>query len=198
MDGHGGNDIAGLAPAYRFLQRLFLEPDERFWRFLAQNGEPLAEVGIVVGKDLNYQLLREEYTRLFLGPFGHFPPYESVFVEGRFWGASAVWVRDFAAAVGFTISPDFRMPPDHVAVEMEILELLLTNAAPTAPAYYARFFYERTPWLKDFIPLVSSKATLAFYREAFAFATSFLRREEERLMASTPGRCSLGRALFAP
>ena len=90
MDGYSSENPESLkASIYRFLQKLFIEPDEEFLNFLLQNSKELEDIGIEFNGSLNLENLQMEYTRLFLGPKGHMPPYESVFLEGRLWGNSA-------------------------------------------------------------------------------------------------------------
>lgn len=182
MDGYSSQDLGRLATNYRFLHRLFLDPEERFWQFLVARRDSLRrELGIVLDESLTSDRLREEYTRLFCGPVGHLPPCESAFVEGRFWGASAVWVRQFLRRARLEVVADFTMPPDHIAVEMEVLERLLAAPSKEARALYREFFLSRTPWMEDYLRRLAGITTLTFYETSFEFGRAFLAAERERL-----------------
>ncbi len=183
MDGHGSNDRGGLTFVFRFLQRLFLEPDAEFCRYVQNNREGLAKLGITVDEEIDLGALQLEYTRLFLGPEEHVPPYESAFREGRFWGQSAADVKKFIGDIGLQVDEEFTMPPDHIAIELEVLELILASGEPEAEEFYKRFFEEHLGWGFDLLGRLIPKTTSSFYKTSFEFAEKFLTSEKERLKA---------------
>jgi TorA maturation chaperone TorD len=97
----------------------------------------LRDLGYDVAKDLTGELddvtgrLAEEYTRLFVGPGRHVPPYASVHREGegRLWGESTVQAKRFVEAAGLCFQGNWDSIPDHVAVELEFLQRLCAHEA---------------------------------------------------------------------
>ncbi|MCP4228553.1 MAG: molecular chaperone TorD family protein [bacterium] len=139
------------------------------------------EVGIELGTDTDLETLQAEYTALFLGPKGHTPPYQSVFQERRLWGDSAADVKRLVGRLGLEISEDFNMPPDHISVELEILEKLLVSDQSDAGELYRRFFEDHILWIDDFLTSIIPKSNLIFYSSSFKFASQFLTSEWKRL-----------------
>ncbi len=181
MDGYGSGNRESLISIYRFLQRLFLEPDKEFYGFLQDNTDGLRDIGITIDENVDLESLQVEYTGLFLGPKDHLPPYESVFLEGRFWGERSADVKDFIKRIGLATAEEDNMPPDHVAVELEVLEKLLATDHADAEEYYKRFFEEHLLWVFDFLERINQKAKLEFYKTSFEFAANFLASEKKRL-----------------
>ncbi len=178
MDGYGSRDSESLKRfIYRFLQRVFSEPDDEFYNFLNKHEKELKDIGIEIDKGLDLQALQIEFTNLFLGPNGHFPPYESVFCEGRFWGTPASNVKKFLAKTGLEINKGFKMPPDHIAVEFEIIEKILESDAPHSDEYYREFLNDHISWIFDYLGEIISKTKLKFYQSSFAFSKVFLKEE---------------------
>ncbi|GEM_PF-5653724 len=178
MDGYSGKNRESIKIfIYRFLQRLFLEPDEEFINFLLQKSEALKEIGIELDDGIDLETLQTEYTRLFLGPAEHLPPYESVFLERRFWGTPTNDIQDFIRSMGLELKKDFNMPPDHVSIEFEILEKILSSKDPEINAQYMDFLKEHIVWIFDFLTRLIPKTDLKFYQTAFAFSKVFLKAE---------------------
>ena len=91
----------------------------------------LAELARQLGEDYAAEgadALLLDYTRLFLGP-NHIAakPYGSIWLEGQnsVMGDSTMAVKKLYEASGFDISEDFHEVPDHIAVELEFLYLLI-------------------------------------------------------------------------
>ncbi len=78
------------------------------------------------------QTLLVDYTRLFLGPVHMLArPYGSSWLSGEaaLMQSSTMDVLDLYKQCGFAIDTDFQELPDHVAVELEFLYLLLFRQA---------------------------------------------------------------------
>ena len=131
-----------------------------------------------------------DYTRLFVGPNGLVAsPYGSVWLEdgGEVMGASTAAVATLYEEGGFEVAEDLRELPDHVAVELEFLYLLLheENAArangdaereAAARALRARFLEDHLGrWIAPFAGAVAAGAQCAFYRELAALTDRFVR-----------------------
>lgn len=75
--------------------------------------------------------LRDDYQRLFVGPYHlEAPPYESCYRGARtVMGAAAAEVRRSYEEAGLALNPDLRELPDHIALELGFLGLLARDEA---------------------------------------------------------------------
>ncbi len=158
---------------------------------LAEHARRLGEA--FAGQDL--QTLLVDYTRLFLGPVQTLAkPYGSVWLSGEttLMQDSSMAVLELYGQGGFEIDEAFRELPDHVAVELEFLYLLIFNlnqarraadadAASATAALQQRFLAQHLgAWIGPFCAAVQAGAETAFYRELGAFTERFVRMEEAR------------------
>ncbi len=161
---------------------------------LAMRARKLGEA--FAARDLEELLV--DYTRLFLGPIKALAsPYESAWL-----GENADPEQDSTAAVrelyeqgGFDVSEDFSDLPDHVAVELEFLYLLLFtqrlakssgNLADLAAVQLLqrRFLGEHLgSWIADFTATVKVHAETAFYRALAELTECFVKMETEKPLA---------------
>lgn len=132
--------------------------DPGLGREAARLGEAFAAVSL--------ETLLVDYTRLFLGgsDIGA-QPYESVWRNG---GAAAgdptAALLALYAAGGFEVDEDFRDLPDHIALELEFLYLLIYQDA--ARPLRERFLREHlAAWAPAFSATVQAEAETAFYRQ---------------------------------
>ena len=116
------------------------EPDEDLIRFLRQPEilRGLAEAGLTLNVfaksnelcdgpiEAVIQRLETEYTRLFIGPGKHVSLNESVHrdSEGLLFGKSTVAVKGFIEAIGLDLDLEWSGLPDHISVEMELMQRL--------------------------------------------------------------------------
>jgi TorA maturation chaperone TorD len=99
--------------------------------------EALSDVGYNVDEwlagdlPLVTDLLREEYTRTFIGPGPHVSPYASVHRqgEGQLWGESTVGAKRFIEATSLSLESDWASIPDHIAIELELMQRLCAQEA---------------------------------------------------------------------
>jgi len=139
-----------------------------------------------------------DYTRLFLGPIQALAtPYGSAWLSRE-----SVQAEDPTAAVrelyehgGFDIGEDFADLPDHVAVELEFLYLLLfTQRLATrsgnlddlaaAQLLQRQFLGEHLgAWIGAFTTAVKAHAETAFYRELAGLTERFVQMEADALKA---------------
>lgn len=188
----------------RFLSVCFYEPthdfaEERVFDSMlaaATAVHPdLAEQARNVGEAFAAQDLQEhlvDYTRLFLGPIKALAtPYGSAWLGRELAQAEdpTAAVREIYAQGGFDIGDDFADLPDHVAVELEFLYLLLFtqheatrsgNADELAAAQLLqrKFLDEHLgAWVGNFTAAVKANAETAFYRELANLTEHFVRME---------------------
>lgn len=138
------------------------------------------------------QALLIDYTRLFIGPERAVAqPYGSVWVGGEpaLMQESTLAVMTLYAQAGFAVAEDFRDLPDHVAVELEFLYLLLfrtlqaarQNDAATAAQFEAlrrRLLDEHlSRWIEPFTQAVQVGAATPVYATLARLTAEFVRRE---------------------
>jgi TorA maturation chaperone TorD len=145
------------------------------------------------------QALLVDYTRLFLGPLQALAtPYGSAWLNRELAQAEdqTAAVRELYAQGGFDIGEDVADLPDHVAVELEFLYLLLFtqreamrsgNADELAAVQILqrRFLDEQLgAWIGAFAARVKGNAATAFYRELAALTERFVRMEADAGVAA--------------
>ena len=196
---------------YGFLARVYRKevlPD-----LLSQIGAPqfrgvLSDLGADLGDEFFARKdediiedLAEEYTRLFMGPGPHIPPYESIHHErndgdwGSLWGASTVEVKKFIETAGLHYKDDFAELPDHISVELEFMQKVIEKErdaweeGDSDRALYClkmeKMFIDDhlIKWVPQFCGKVVSEAELSFYREMARITGNFLQFEKENIDA---------------
>ena len=74
--------------------------------------------------------LGEQYTQTFAGPGHHVSLYASVHRgEGQLWGDSTVWVKRFIETTGLSFRNNWDSIPDHIAIELELMQRLTAHEA---------------------------------------------------------------------
>lgn len=136
------------------------------------------------------QTLLVDYTRLFLGPVQPLAqPYGSVWLSGEttLMQDSTMALVELYKQGGFEIDPEFRELPDHVAVELEFLYLLLfrqnrahpsgdAGDAATAAALQQKLLREHLgAWIGPFTAAMKAGAQTAFYRVLAELTERFVR-----------------------
>ncbi len=70
--------------------------------------------------------LEKDYTRMFFASKPRLAYlFESVYREGKLMQDSTFQIARFYADAGLKLTEDFRLPPDHIAVELEFLSFLV-------------------------------------------------------------------------
>ena len=140
------------------------------------------------------QTLLVDHTALFIGPSQpRAMPYASFWLtddqSGRHDATMAV--LELYAQGGFDVSEELHELPDHVAVELEFLYLLIfaQNQVPiggnmfdlvAANALHRQFVVEHLgAWIDAFAAAVKSGAETAFYRELAGFTEHFVQMEAD-------------------
>jgi TorA maturation chaperone TorD len=133
-----------------------------------------------------------DYTRLFLGP-NHIAakPYGSIWLEGQntVMGESTMAVKKLYEESGFDMSDDFHEVPDHIAVELEFLYLLIyreneagrnkdAEALKERVALRTRFLEQHLGgWIAPFSAAMIAGAQCNFYRRLAQLTASFVNME---------------------
>lgn len=141
------------------------------------------------------QTLLVDHTRLFVGPTRPVAmPYESSWLvgdtnpaEGHTFPVQALYQEG-----GFDLDEEFRDLPDHIAVELEFLYVLLfaqhqamsdgdDKKAAVAEDLRQRFLREHLgKWVLPFAAAVRENAETVFYRELADLTEQFIRAEIEQ------------------
>ncbi len=130
-----------------------------------------------------------DYTRLFLGP-NHIiaKPYGSIWLEGQntVMGDSTMAVQELYEQGGFDMREDFREVPDHIAVELEFLYLLIyreneaqrngeTEALQSKTALRRRFLDQHLGrWIGPFASAVIAGAQSSYYGQLAELTVRFI------------------------
>lgn len=190
----------------RFLSACYYEPGPEFaeeklfqsmWIAARCLDSDLAERARRLGEAFaadDLQTLMVDYTRLFLGPVEALTkPYEAS------WRKSAeqsdenphLALLDVYAEGGLEIDDEFKELPDHVAVELEFLYLLVfasnqarkadnANELAAKQGLQARFLRDHLgAWTPDFTAAVAASAETPFYRELAGLTEQFVRLQAD-------------------
>jgi len=155
---------------------------------LAESARKLGEA--FVAQDMETLLV--DHTALFIGPSQpRAMPYASFWLTDDQSGrhAATMAALEFYEQGGLDVSDDLQELPDHVAVELEFLYLLIfaQNQAhlggnpeeiSAANALHHRFLVEHLGvWVGSFAAAVKAGTEVAFYRELAGFTERFVQME---------------------
>jgi TorA maturation chaperone TorD len=186
----------------RFLAACYYEPaldftEERVFDSMAEAARRIDPALAVVAQKLaadfaaqDLQTLLVDYTRLFVGPSAPLArPHGSFWLSGEstLMQDSTMEVQSLYQEGGFDLDEELREMPDHVAVELEFLYLLLfkQNEAARAGfdevvaswAHLQGMFLGRhlAAWIGPFTQAVKDGAETAFYRDLAELTERFVR-----------------------
>ena len=174
--------------------------------------EALSQLGHNITQDLAGDIdevtkrLGEQYTRTFVGPGPHVSLYASVHHsgEGQLWGDSTVWVKRFIETTGLSFRNNWDSIPDHIAIELELMQRLADHEAKlrvqltSAPAdedkqnlirrlqqcLQAQELFLREhlcKWVPKFYERVLKICPSAFYREVAGLTKAIVLSDVEHL-----------------
>ena len=201
------NAAAARADVARLLAACFYEPGTEFieeglfdaLRDAAAGIDPqLAVAAARLGEAFAAAPLEEllvDYTRLFLGPVDtRAKPYGSVWLDddAPLMGDSTMAVLQHYEDGGFEVDEGFRDLPDHVAVELEFLYVLLFREAEAQLRHDTetlagltrmrlRFLAEHLgQWVEPFAAAVAAGAETPYYRDLAELTARFVALETAR------------------
>ncbi len=199
---HRSSIYGFLAAVYRqeltseLLQQM---KDRRFQEVLSNLGVKLNNGFFQNSEKELLENLAIEYTRLFVGPGKHIPPYESVHHEkegvqsGQLWGELTGQVKHIIESSGLEYKSEYTGMPDHISVELEFMQHVVQREAQAWEAdddetallclkNEKKFVDEHLlGWIPDFCQKVSATAEMPFYREMARLTRSFIEFEKEEL-----------------
>lgn len=212
MSHYDPDEATARADLCRFLAACFYEPtpafaEEKLFDHMvvaAKRIHPdLADQASRLGQAFAAHDLQEllvDYTRLFLGPMAMLAkPYGSSWL-----GAPTSPAENPLPSIlalyregGFELDPELAELPDHVAIELEFLYLLIFTAHQAAlagdaaavagkEALLQRFFSQHLgAWIGPFTAAVAAGAETPFYRELASLTERFLRMDPARPIDAT-------------
>lgn len=197
----------------RYLAACYYQPEPAFAEegvfATLQNAASLIHPDLVpyarkLGEEFNSastESLLIDYTRLFLGPSQILAkPYGSVWLEAQktLMGDTTMAVLELYREGGFDIDEAFLELPDHVAVELEFLYLLIfreyeasieadVERLNSLNDLKSRFLDQHLGrWIKPFASAVRQGAESAFYRQLADLTELFVNREVEASRNARP------------
>jgi len=144
-----------------------------------------------------------EYARLFIGPRPLLPPYQSCRSgegKGRLWSKETSRVYRHVKDLGLDFGKAYRGIPDHIALVLELVQLLLEEEAAAIEAgerdRAARIGRARLlvfedhvePWARRFFMDVERETDHSFYEAMARLAARFLEGEERLAEEEGGGR----------
>ena len=143
--------------------------------------------------------LAVEYTRLFIGPKDHIPPFESLynFKKGeirQIWGTATVEVKKLIESAGLSFNKDYGGIPDHISIELEFMQKLVKKEAELwdeqkngsllfkTIKLEKKFIDEHLKvWIPGFCQKVIEAARYDFYRNVAELTEDFVVTEKEEV-----------------
>jgi len=184
--------VSQRADSYKFLSECYYLPDKCFINKVvdvSQRDSFFAELSFCVYPVVDLELLKVDYTRLFVGPFKLLaPPYGSFYLEdGRMMGESTVDVRNWYEKLGLDVV--INDAPDHIAMELEFMYYLAAKQIQATQEgnlqeiqlhrQEQRLFLcsHLTRWLPEFAKNVQENAQTEFYKELARLTEVFVQKD---------------------
>ncbi|RMG32254.1 MAG: hypothetical protein D6725_17940 [Planctomycetota bacterium] len=172
---------------------------------------PMAERPMAENAEQWVALASEDYCRLWIGPSGHLPPYQSVWESSQLSGAAAESVAAYverlralrqmlrrppvepAEAADWVVAPAEELiatariaAPDHLGAELLVMsDLLICEAAGVADCgAAAEFFRTHLTWPGELFAHSLQRAGTPFYRSVVAMTRQFVLCEAVTLAAA--------------
>jgi TorA maturation chaperone TorD len=186
------NKVCQRADSYKLLSECYYLPDNALMQKVidaAQTDHFFAELEACIPSDLEFESLKVDYTRLFVGPFKLLaPPYGSVYLEdNKFMGESTIDVRNWYEKDGLNIV--INDAPDHIAMELEFMYYLVvkqTQATKKGNLQDIQLYQQKQKtflcshlarWLPEFAKNVRENAQTEFYRKLARLTEIFIQKE---------------------
>ncbi len=176
-----------LGATCRLLARVWLrEVDQAFAEELER--EPVKEsfesVGGVIPDFNSPETLTDlavDYCRLFIGPKGHIPPFQSAWEGDQLQGEAAESMANYIDIIGYarTCLPGGLML-DHFAVQLDVLGYVVeSNAQATIESHETTELIEayiatHVRWTEELLGAATRRATSDFYRAAAGMTRSLI------------------------
>ena len=178
---------------YRMLGRLWSrEVDDSLLRALLSHPirDSLVAAGLMLPAsctDVVREELAVEYCRLFVGPSGHLPLFQSVWQSGRYNGPAVRSMEQFIEMMHYEPA-DYAagLMVDHLGVQLDVAGHLLSQLASSEQALetvastreiFSCYLSSHLLWSIDLLESAAHRATSGFYRSAVQLTRNFLLSE---------------------
>jgi TorA maturation chaperone TorD len=180
--------------SYKLLSECYYPPDEELIRMLIgldrSRGGLYSEITRKVPGISDVDLLKIDYSKLFIGPYGMLaPPYGSIYLEspGTVMGDSTMDIKKRYREEGLDIC--LKEVPDHIAIELEFMYFLVfkeVNAIRNHESASTASYLEKQKdfleshlgvWVFEFADKVAANAQSDFYRDLAGLTKSFVTRD---------------------
>ncbi len=146
--------------------------------------------------NFDVELLRIEFTRLFIGPYSlPSPPYGSIYIEKmrKVMGDSTMDAQKRYRHFGLDVSRNFKDVPDHITVELEFMFFLIFKEIENIKSgeaeqaqellYHQKMFLadHLSRWIPDFTDSVIEYSGTEFYRNLARAIRVFIAEDLEYL-----------------
>jgi len=177
--------------------------DESLVKALQELGVVLDEITEADDQEKLLEKLAVEYTRLYVGPGHHIPPFESVYVDaqevdgkkvlGMMGGKAAKAVSQELEKYGYKVTQNFRNMSDHIATELALMRFLALEEneawkkkdkkkALMLLASQQNFLSEHlVRWAPEFCDRAKDYAKLKFYQTIASLTKEFVLSEDKNL-----------------
>lgn len=184
--------------SYKLMSECYHLPDQKLIEMLdgleKSRDELYSEIVRNAPRISGLESLEVDYSKLFVGPYGLLaPPYGSVYLEDwrTVMGDSTMDVVSRYREEG--VSVRLTEPPDHIAIELEFMYLLVfkeveavrNSDADSAASYLKKqkAFLETHLgiWLSEFTDKVEANAQTEFYKNLARLTRSFVKKDLKSL-----------------
>lgn len=156
----------------------------------------LTNMQIEFDQNSDLDLLKVEFTRLFIGPYSlPTPPYGSVYIENerKVMGDSTMDAQKRYQHFGLDIPANFKDVPDHITVELEFIFFLIfkeiVHIQSNEPEHAQELLFHQKSfhtdhlniWIPIFTDCVIEHACIEFYRNLATATKIFIGEELEYL-----------------
>ena len=141
----------------------------------------LAREMLQMQSDETVELVEMDFAHIFMGPWKHLPPYESLYeqyIPGELGGPEeriAHGLKSFYTSVGLAMDMSANLTPDHISSELLFMSYLAEN---NFVDYQKRFLEEHLlKWVPGYCDEVHRHAATAFYKEIANLLKEFILSE---------------------
>jgi len=186
-------DASARSGVYRLLSRLWICELDLEW-VQKLRAPPLCDSFSAAGGNLptcddepTVEELAIDYCRLFIGPSGHLPPYQSVWQTGQFEGTAVASMQTFIDLVGYNREAlPTGLSLDHLGVQLDLMSHILghvanwqsgANQLEQVLELAGSFFASHLRWPAELFQAATDRAKTDFYRSTITLTRQFLESE---------------------
>lgn len=155
------------------------EPSDELMSLLSQTAGdsiPTAWMELAENAGADCDDLAVEFTRLFIGPKEHLPPFQSVWQERQLEGEAAASMRKYGEVIGI------ERADDHLSTQLHAMSQILGEVGGAGPdtklaSLAVAFGRDHLTWPQEFLAAVERRTGSPFYRSLAKTTREFLAGE---------------------